>query len=96
MKAWLYDHKWRKIRTAFLAEHPLCSMCESRGRTEAATVVDHIKPHKGNPSLFYNEANLQPLCKPCHDSHKKRQEQGGGVMGCDTNGIPIDPWHHWR
>jgi 5-methylcytosine-specific restriction endonuclease McrA len=30
-------------------------------------VVDHIQPHKGDETLFWDENNWQPLCRQCHD-----------------------------
>jgi 5-methylcytosine-specific restriction endonuclease McrA len=51
-------------------------MCEDAGRIVQASVVDHIKPHKGNQALFWNPANWQSLCKRCHDSDKQRIEAG--------------------
>ncbi len=44
-------------------------------RITLATVVDHIKPHKGDERLFFDINNLQPLCKPCHD-RKTAKEDG--------------------
>lgn len=38
-----------------------------QGRYTKATVVDHITPHRGDPGLFWDEANWQPMCKQCHD-----------------------------
>jgi 5-methylcytosine-specific restriction protein A len=32
-----------------------------------AEVVDHIKPHKGDMTLFWDENNWQSLCKMHHD-----------------------------
>ena len=43
----------------------------------AAQVVDHIIPHRGDPSLMWDESNWQSLCKPCHDS--KTAGEGGRV-----------------
>ena len=37
-------------------------------------VADHIEPHRGDPVLFWSRANLQCLCKPCHDSTKQAEE----------------------
>lgn len=91
-----YGHAWQKARAAFLTQHPLCAMCMSFGRLEPATVVDHIKPHRGDPGLFWARDNWQALCKRCHDSHKQRFERSGAMVGCDVNGLPIDPLHHWR
>jgi hypothetical protein len=46
-----YTRRWEKARLAFLAEHPLCVMCEQEGTTTAATDVDHRMPHRGDPVL---------------------------------------------
>lgn len=72
-----YDSRWRKAREIFLRSNPLCVMCEVEGRAEAATVVDHITPHKGDQALFWDQSNWQPLCKLHHDSDKKVLEQSG-------------------
>lgn len=69
-----YGYKWQQARLVFLAANPLCVFCDREGRTTAATVVDHITPHKGDMTLFWDRANWQPLCKPCHDSVKQKQE----------------------
>lgn len=92
-----YGAAWRRARDAFLREHPTCKACgEYSGRVVAATVVDHVVPHRGNPRLFWDRANWQALCKRCHDSHKQRAEKSGRVLGCSADGTPIDPRHHWH
>ena len=68
-----YGPRWRRARAAFLALHPLCAACEAQSRVTPATVVDHRTPHHGNPERFWNEANWQGLCKPCHDRKTARQ-----------------------
>lgn len=62
----LYSHKWRRYRKMFLAEHPLCVHCQEQGRITPATVVDHIKAHKGDHELFWTMTNHQSLCARCH------------------------------
>jgi 5-methylcytosine-specific restriction protein A len=69
-----YGHKWRRYREAFLAEHPLCKACVVAGRTRPATVVDHIRPHKGDMRLFWDPKNHQALCKACHDAKTARED----------------------
>lgn len=88
--------RWQRLRKQQLAKEPFCEKCERQGRTEAATVVDHKAPHKGNENLFFDPRNLQSMCKPHHDSSKKREENRGVVLGCDENGMPLDPDHHWN
>lgn len=40
-------------------------------------VADHKRRHGGDHDLFWDERNLQCLCKPCHDSLKQREERSG-------------------
>lgn len=87
---------WKSLRSAQLSNEPLCRMCEQMGRTTLATVADHIKPHKGDLGLFHDSANLQSLCKACHDGPKAREEARGFAIGCDVNGIPLDKDHAWN
>ena len=62
-----YGSKWQRVSKEYLARHPLCVKCLEAGRVTQATVVDHVKPHRGDKRLFWDESNWQPLCKPCHD-----------------------------
>lgn len=62
-----YDARWRRARKLFLALNPLCRPCGAAGRITAATVVDHIRDHKGDQALFWDEANWQPSCEACHN-----------------------------
>ena len=72
-----YGARWRRARQAYLASHPLCVPCREAGHLEAATVVDHIVPHQGRSELFWDEANWQGLCKPCHDAKTAREGRWG-------------------
>ncbi|MEH6645511.1 HNH endonuclease [Sulfitobacter sp.] len=65
-----YNGAWRKARKEYLAHHPACVMCKAQ-----ATTVDHIIPHKGDDRLFWDKANWQSLCTPCHNRHKQRAER---------------------
>ena len=62
-----YDTRWQRTRAQFLRVHPLCAECYRDGRVTAASVVDHIVPHRGDARLFWDPDNLQPMCKVCHD-----------------------------
>lgn len=91
-----YGYKWQQARSGFLRSHPLCAMCERKGKLTDASVVDHIMPHHGDMVLFWDKTNWQALCTHCHDSCKKALELGGTLPGCGLDGIPIDPQHHWH
>ncbi|QCN96656.1 HNH endonuclease (plasmid) [Azospirillum argentinense] len=73
--------RWRTLRAAQLAAHPLCQ-CEAcdegRRRITPATVVDHIRPHRGDEGLFFDPANLRSMAKPCHDRKTARDDGGFG------------------
>ena len=73
-----YGYAWQRARAGYLRSHPLCRMCEAVGRYQAATVVDHITPHRGDQVVFWNSANWQSLCASCHSSAKQREENRGG------------------
>ena len=76
-----YNTRWKKYRKAFLSAHPLCVRCLENNKTTAATVVDHIVPHKGNQRLFWNKENHQALCKKCHDRKSASEDGGFGNNG---------------
>lgn len=83
---------WRARRMHQLSAEPLCAFCRSAGLTTAATIADHIVPHRGDPDLFWR-GDLQSLCKLHHDSAKQREEKGGWDSMADLDGYPLDPNH---
>jgi 5-methylcytosine-specific restriction enzyme A len=92
----LYGRRWKAARAEYLTLNPWCTFCARRGVRAAASVVDHIQPHRGNVDLFWDPSNWQPLCGPCHNGAKQSQERTGKVRGCDEHGWPLDPGHPWR
>ena len=93
----LYDtQRWKRERAAFLRRNPLCRMCEAIGLTSLARAVDHVEPHRGNETLFWNQDNWQPICLTCHSAAKQAQERTGQIRGCDVHGRPLDPNHPWN
>ena len=69
-----YTKAWGRARLAFLAGHPLCSHCQAEGRLVGATVVDHVRPHRGDLAAFWAGA-LQALCKTCHGRKARRENR---------------------
>ena len=72
-----YSARWRRARLAFLARHPLCASCQAQERLVPATVVDHVVPHRGDQTLFWQESNWAPACKRCHDAKTAREGRWG-------------------
>ena len=74
-RAWYGTKRWRQLRWQVLLEAMFtCARCERVEAQSRLLVADHIKPHRGDPALFWDRANLQCLCKPCHDGEKQREE----------------------
>jgi 5-methylcytosine-specific restriction enzyme A len=72
--AWYHIARWRQLRAQVLAASPLCVMCRAAGVIAAATQVDHIDRHHGDPELFWSFANLQGLCAYHHAEKTARGE----------------------
>lgn len=73
-----YDACWERYRKRYLSENPLCILCLKEGRTTPTVVVDHIVPHRGDTTLFWDPNNHQALCKPCHSAKTAREDGGFG------------------
>jgi 5-methylcytosine-specific restriction enzyme A len=70
--------RWLRLSRRFRRVNPLCVECAAAGRTVAAQVVDHIRPHKGDETLFWDWKNLQSLCGSCHSAKTVAQDGGFG------------------
>ncbi len=81
--------RWQRIREAKLSQEPLCRYCLRQEIVEAATVCDHIDPHKGDEAKFFDPDNVQSLCARCHDSVKQREEMGQVVVLTGVDGYPM-------
>lgn len=76
-RRWYKTARWRRLRAAILLRDMYrCQRCGRIGPDTSKLVADHIKPHRGDDRLFWDEANLQTLCKACHNGAKQREEQG--------------------
>lgn len=83
--------RWKKLRALYLAEFPLCAECTSRGQVVAAVDVDHREPLALRLDLAYEWANLQGLCRACHNAKTatERASADRGVMPGEP--LPRDP-----
>jgi 5-methylcytosine-specific restriction protein A len=92
VRDWYYTHRWQRRSKAQLAEHPLCVRCASKGKVTVARIADHVKRHNGVWNEFWL-GELQSLCRNCHESSKKYEEQRGFQNDIGADGWPIDPKH---
>jgi 5-methylcytosine-specific restriction enzyme A len=70
-----YTGKWKASARAFLRSHPMCAC----GCGAEASEVDHIKPHHGDWSLFWDPSNWQALAKRCHSRKTLAQNRANHV-----------------
>ncbi len=80
-RAWYKTSRWRAIAKHQLAIEPLCATCLAAGRITAATVCDHVEPHRGDADKFWN-GPFQSLCDEapwrCHSRVKQLEERMNG------------------
>lgn len=78
-RAWYKTARWQKLRWQVLVKALFtCAMCNRVEGETSKLVADHKVPHRGDEALFWDEGNLQCLCKGCHDSVKQAQERNQG------------------
>lgn len=70
-----YTYRWNKYTKHYLIRHPLCVLCLQKDIIKEAECVDHICPHKGDQTLFWDPDNHQALCLSCN-SVKAAKEEG--------------------
>ena len=76
-RRWYKTSRWQKLRIEVLERDMFTCQMEGCGQFVADTsqlVADHKKQHHGSYDLFWDDRNLQTLCKTCHDSIKARLE----------------------
>ncbi|KQX55472.1 HNH endonuclease [Ensifer sp. Root954] len=77
-RKWYKTARWQKLRMQVLKRDLFTCQMVGCGRIEANTsqlVADHKIRHQGEEHLFWDENNLQCLCKPCHDRLKQKEER---------------------
>jgi len=74
-RAWYKTARWRRLRWSVLKRDLFrCRMCGLVTGDTSQLVADHVRPHRGDETLFWDAGNLQCLCKHCHDSAKQKTE----------------------
>jgi len=85
-RRWYKTARWQKLRLKILARDGY--VCQATGTAligaypaANSPVVDHIRPHRGDPDLFWDEDNLQAVSKDYHDRVKQSIERQGAADG---------------
>lgn len=77
-RAWYKTARWQRLRWQVLVEGRFtCARCGILEGETSQLVADHVTPHRGDAGLFWDRANLQVLCVPCHAGPKQAEEARG-------------------
>jgi 5-methylcytosine-specific restriction endonuclease McrA len=69
------DWTWLKLSRLQRQREPLCERCAAAGRLAFAELVHHKIPiTEETRHLMYDVANLESLCRPCHEHIHGRGE----------------------
>lgn len=81
-RAWYKTARWQKLRLAVLTRDNY--ICRATGAVLVGVhpapnspVVDHMRPHRGDPERFWDQGNLQTVSKEYHDKVKQSLEKRG-------------------
>lgn len=81
-RKWYKTARWQALRWSVLERDLFtCRLCRRIEADTSQLVADHTLRHGGNEALFWDAANLQCLCKRCHDSTKQSDERRGLSAG---------------
>lgn len=82
-RKWYYSARWKALRKEVWVRdnytcRQTCVICVGQYPAGNSPVADHIKPHHGDPDLFWDIENIQTVSKSYHDSLKQRGERAIG------------------
>jgi 5-methylcytosine-specific restriction protein A len=78
-RKWYDEPEWRRMAWACKVKASfICAMCGTIAAAKGDAIADHVTPHRGDRALFFDETNLQCLCKACHDGRKQAEERAAG------------------
>ena len=85
-RRWYSSKRWRDLRTfVFRRDGYRCrqtgALCSGVAPAPNSPVADHIRPHRGDPKLFWDPNNIQTVTKAWHDREKQTQERAAETRG---------------
>lgn len=71
-----HSQAWQTVREQVLARDGYrCQVCKRAGRLTPATTVHHLKSVRQAPALKLDPANLECICRSCHNAEHTERAQ---------------------
>lgn len=75
-RVWYGSARWKQLRWQVCVRDLFtCQLCHRIAGRKGEAVADHKVPHRGNALLFWDENNVQTICKSCHDSVRQSEDK---------------------
>jgi 5-methylcytosine-specific restriction protein A len=79
-RGWYSTKRWKDLRLKVLVrDNYTCqrsgALCAGTYPAPDSPTVNHKVPHRGDPALFWDEANLETITKEVHDTIVQKEEQ---------------------
>jgi 5-methylcytosine-specific restriction protein A len=79
-RAWYRTARWQKLRhQVFVRDAYKCQrtgvLAIGKYPAPNSPVANHIRPHKGDPALFWDPDNIETITKAVHDSIVQAEER---------------------
>jgi 5-methylcytosine-specific restriction protein A len=79
-RAWYGTKRWADLkRSVFVRDNYTCQrtgeLCSGRYPAPNSPVANHKVPHRGDPTLFWDERNIETVTKAVHDKLIQAEEQ---------------------
>lgn len=79
-RSWYKTPRWKQLRLKVLVrDRYTCQrtgeICSGKYPAPNSPTVNHKKPHRGDPALFWDETNLETVTKAVHDGLIQTEEQ---------------------
>jgi 5-methylcytosine-specific restriction protein A len=83
---WYKLARWQRLRQrVFVRDGYVCQrsgvICAGSGDDPNAPVANHIRAHRGDPVLFWDEDNIETVTKQVHDTIIQRAEAAARARG---------------
>ena len=81
-RRWYKTGRWQRLRWMVLERDMFtCFRCGKATAETSRLVAHHVRPHRGDPTLFWDTDNIKCACKECHDGPIARDEAAAMARG---------------